>query len=86
MLKSFIANLQAGLKWLAEEMARPMPGIESKTSRRHASGPNQKLEPRRSRRPPPAAPENNHDEDRHHNQAYDGDAFHSDSGGDGGGD
>lgn len=84
MLKRFLADLQAGLQWLKEEMNRPMPGIQPK-SRRPAS-PGQKLEPRRSRRTAPAAPENNHDEDRHHHQAYDSDAFSSDSsGGDGGG-
>lgn len=85
MLNRFIADLQAGLQWLKEEITRPMPGIEPK-AQRSASGSHQKLEPRRSRRTAPAAPENNHDEDRHHHQGYDSDAFSSDSsGGDGGG-
>lgn len=87
MLNRFIADLQAGLQWLKEEIARPMPGLEPKTSRK-PSGTTQKLEPRRARRPAPAAPDtHNHDEDHHHHQAYDGDVFSSDSGGgDGGGD
>lgn len=83
MLRSFIADIQAGLKWFASEMAREMPGVPSGQPK--AGG--RKLEPRRSRRPASAAsPENNYDEDRNHNQAYDGDVFHSDSDGDGGGD
>jgi len=83
MLRSFIADIQAGLKWFASEMAREMPGVPSgkpKTGGR-------KLEPRRSRGPAAAASsKNNYDEDRNHNQAYDGDVFHSDSDGDGDGD
>lgn len=87
MLKSFIADLKVGLKWLAEEMSKPSGYVDPNASRWQASGSNKKLEPRRSRRPASAAsPENNHDEDRHHHQAYDGDAFSSGSGSDGGGD
>lgn len=85
MLKSFLADVQVGLKWLKEEMSKPSGYVDPNKTRRPASGSNQKVEPRRSRRPAPASPENNHDEDRHHHQAYDSDAFHSDSdsGGDG---
>lgn len=85
MLKSFFRDLRAGMQWLKEEIARPMPGSEP-AARRMASGSRQQLEPGRSRRPAQAAPNSHHDEDRHHHQAYDADAFSSDfGGGDGGG-